>query len=227
VLQAVPSFHEHLVGATIARLCSVSKDLRVTAIDFGTQVLLNQRPSRLGLPPYSDTTRVDPEVLPEGFPVARLPGLIAQSEVMLWQAALQISYGGYATAGLAVAHTPIRPVAEPEEDPIAYLPTVRMRCSMPPTPERGAMLLPLDLDALWWAEVEEEVRQGLRQTPVSSGGPFTRHDVLRVLALRAATKDRFETTRNGPSSYFGRLDCEGLIIASNHALGSPLSSPTH
>lgn len=57
------------------------------------------------------------------------------------------------------------------------------------TKEEEEGVLPLDLDALWWAEVEEEVRQGMRQTPVSSGGPFTRHDVLRVLALRATARE--------------------------------------
>lgn len=53
---------------------------------------------------------------------------------------------------------------------------------------KGQMPLPLDLDNLWWVEVEEAVNQELRTRPDSnSGGPFTRHDVLRVLALRATT----------------------------------------
>jgi hypothetical protein len=170
--------------------------------------------------PHGNATPVEREVLPEGFPLARLPTLVEQGEAMLSEAALQISYTlNISTVARvrAVAHAPTRPLAKRAAElleehfkiseecsmfgetgfsgqPLEATPRLCKRaveddyCTKEEEKEEGDML-PLDLDALWWAEVEEEVRQGMRQTPVSSGGPFTRHDVLRVLALRATARE--------------------------------------
>jgi hypothetical protein len=205
VLHGVPSFFEYLSGAALIRLCCVSKDFRTTAIKLSTQVLLSERRACLGVPPYGNAKPAEREVLPEGFPVARLPGLVAQSEALLSEAALQISYTMQTTVVprvRVVARAPIRPLARraaefPDDwsqDSRHDFEPLSGTCSsfLESDTCRDEMdVLPLDLDALWWAEVEEEVRQGLRQTPVSSGGPFTRHDVLRVMALRAALSETY------------------------------------
>jgi hypothetical protein len=218
VLHGVPSFHEYLPGADIARLCCTSKGLRDTATELATQVLVNERRPCLGMAPHGNATPVEREVLPEGFPLARLPTLVEQSEAMLSEAALQISYTldfSHVARVRAVAHAPTRPLvkhaAELSEEHFKiseessmfgetgfsgqpFKATPRM-CKVAveddycTKEEEEEGVLPLDLDALWWAEVEEEVAQGMRQTPVSSGGPFTRHDVLRVLALRATARE--------------------------------------
>jgi hypothetical protein len=202
LLHHVPVLHEYLLGTTLIQLCDVSKGLRVTAIDLARKVLLNERRACFGVPAHSNPAALACEALPEDFPIARLPEIVAQTEEVLSEAALQISYKqDMLGAGLvrAMAHNTIRPLirgaaegfpkgamvrdAAPSHlPPVCSLALGRDKCSM------GQMPLPLDLDNLWWEEVEEAVNQELRtRSDSNSGRPFTRQDVLRVLALRATT----------------------------------------